>query len=249
MAALHLREVLRNPWTHLAGATLVGLALAFRGRGSAVGLVSMVAVLQLYLPPLTVVVAAPLLTRRDTWAFWAALPRPPAAAFRGAALGIAAGMLVPLLLGGAVAGAVLGFAFVELVLLWLTIAAVTVFFTALTALFSGLTLDVTRAMAMGLAAWGLLVLAYGPLVVGLAIAFAAYPLEPFLIASLLLNPIELWRVGLLHTLHVPVLVGPVGRIVTDLFPNGALVIAATSFAALSTLLLYLSGWLFSNRER
>lgn len=249
MAALHLREVLRNPWTHLAGLALVGLALAFRGRGSAVGLVSMVAVLQLYLPPLTVVVAAPLLTRRDTWAFWAALPRPPAAAFRGAALGIAAGILVPLLVGGAVAGALLGFTIVELVLLWLTIAAVVAFFTAMTALFSGLTLDVTRAMAMGLAAWGLLVLAYGPVVVAIASAFADYPLGHFLIASLLLNPLELWRVGLLHTLQVPVLVGPVGKVVTDLFPDGALFLAAGSFAVVSTALLYLAGWVFAYRER
>lgn len=249
MAGVHLREVLRNPWTHLAGAVLVGLAVAFRGRGSAVGLVSVVAVLQLYLPPLVVVMAAPLLTRRETWAFWAALPRPPAAAYRGAALGIAGGMLLPLLAGSALAGAVLGLDPRGLALLGLTTVAVTLMFTTLTALFSALTLDVTRAMALGLAAWGLLVLAYGPLVVGVAAAFADYPLDALLVASLIVNPLELWRVGLLHALRVPVLVGPVGKVVTDLFPNGALLIAAASTALGSAVALFAAGWVFWRRER
>lgn len=249
MAALHLREVLRNPWTLLAGATIVGIAFGFRDRGSAVGLVSLVAVLQLFLPPLTIVVAAPLLTRRETWAFWAALPRPPDEAFRGAALGIANGLFLPLLAGSAVAGLVLGLAPFELLLLVLVVAALVSLWTALVATFSALTLEATRAMALSLAAWAVLVLAYGPAVVSLAVAFSDYPLANFLVASLLLNPFELLRVGLLQALEVPVLVGPVGRLVSDLLPTGALALGFIVAAASTVLLLWLAGGVFARRDR
>lgn len=92
-------------------------------------------------------------------------------------------------------------------------------------------------------------LAYGPLVVGVAAAFADYPLDALLVASLIVNPLELWRVGLLHALRVPVLVGPVGKVVTDLFPNGALLIAAASTALGSAVALFAAGWVFWRRER
>lgn len=249
MGALHLREVLRNPWTLLSGLALVGIALAFRDRGSAVGLVSLVAVLQVFLPPLTVVVAAPLLTRRETWAFWSALPRPPAGAFRGAVTGIAVGLLLPLLAGAAVAGLVLGLAPFELLLLCLAVAAILALWSGLVAAFSALTLDATRAMAISLAAWAVLVLAYGPAVVSIAVALADYPLANFLIASLLLNPFELLRVGLLQSLEVPVLVGPVGRLVGELLPAGALALSFAVAAVSTALLVWLAGWLFARRDR
>ena len=249
MTGVHLKEVLRNPWTLLAGAALVGIALAFRSRGSAVGLVSLVAVLQLYLPPLAVVVAAPLLTRRETWAFWAALPRPPAAAYRGATLGIAGGLLVPLVAGGAAAGLVLGLGLLELALLITTVVATVLFWTALVALLSALTLEPTRAMALSLAAWAVLVLAYSPLVVGLAVALADYPLTGFLLAALLLNPLELLRVGLLQALDVPVLVGPIGKLVSDYVPSGGMLIGLASVALGVLTMLWAAGFLFARRDR
>lgn len=249
MSAVHLKEVLRNPWTLLAGAALVGIALGFRSRGSAVGLVSLVAVLQLYLPPLTVVVAAPLLTRRETWAFWAALPRPPGAAYRGANLGVAAGLLVPLVAGGAAAGLVLALGALELALLLVTVVATVLFWTALVALLSALTLEPSRAMALSLVAWAVLVVAYSPLVVGVAVALADYPLTPLLVVALLLNPLELLRVGLLQALQVPVLVGPVGKLITDLVPSGGMLIGLAAVGVGALTMLWLAGWRFSRRDR
>ncbi|HNQ98550.1 MAG: hypothetical protein IT345_12330 [Trueperaceae bacterium] len=249
MAGVHLREVLRNPWTLFAGLALVGISLAFSGRGSAVGLVSLVAVLQLYLPPLTVVVAAPLLTRRETWAFWAALPRPAGAAYRGATVGIAVGLLLPLLAGTGAAAAILGLGALELLLLIATVAALVVLWTCTVSFLSALTLDPTRAMALGLAAWALLVLAYGPTVVGLAVAFADYPLGPFMLLAIALNPTELLRVGLLQALGVPVLVGPVGKLVVDTVPNGGFGLGVAAVLMLSALLLWLSGLWFARRDR
>lgn len=249
MSAVHLREVLRNPWTLLAGAAVLAVGLAFRSRGSAVGLVSLVAVLQLYLPPLTVVVAAPLLTRRETWAFWAALPRPPAAAYRGATFGIAVGLLIPLTAGAALAGLVLNLSALELGLLVLTVAAIISFWSAMVALSSALTLDATRAMALTLAAWAVLVLAYSPLVVAIAAAFADYPLTPFLLVALLLNPLEVLRVGLLQALDVPVLVGPVGKLITDIVPSGGLYLGLAAVLVGTVAMLVISGSHFARRDR
>lgn len=249
MTTLHAREVLRNPWTWLAGVALAGIALAFRARGSAVGLVSLVAVLQLYLPPLAIVVAAPLLTRRETWAFWAAMPPPPAAMFRGAVAGIAAGLLLPVLAGAGLAALALGLGARELLLLALALVAIVAVWTAATAVASAVTLDAPRAMAMGLAAWALGALAYGPLVVAIAVALRDYPLTPLLVASLLANPLELIRVGLLQALAVPVLVGPVGKLVVDTLAGSALAWGLAAVAAWSTGFVGLAGALFARRDR
>lgn len=249
MFAVHLKEVLRNPWTLLAGAALVAIGLAFRSRGSAVGLVSLVAVLQLYLPPLAVVVAAPLLTRRETWAFWAALPRPPAASFREATLGIATGLLVPLVAGAGLAGFVLSLGVKELLLLVVTVVAIVLFWTTLVALFGALTLEATRAMALSLAAWALLVLAYAPIVVGIAVALADYPVAPFLLLALLLNPLEILRVGLLQALKVPVLVGPVGKLITDHLSNGGMWLGLATVTLGVALMLWAAGAVFFRRDR
>lgn len=249
MTTLHAREVLRNPWTWLAGVALAGIALAFRARGSAVGLVSLVAVLQLYLPPLAIVVAAPLLTRRETWAFWAAMPPPPAAMFRGAVAGIAAGLLLPVLAGAGLAALALGLGARELLLLALALVAIEAVWTAATAVASAVTLDAPRAMAMGLAAWALGALAYGPLVVAIAVALRDYPLTPLLVASLLTNPLELIRVGLLQALAVPVLVGPVGKLVADTLAGSALAWGLAAVAAWSTGFVALAGALFARRDR
>ena len=249
MFAVHLKEVLRNPWTLLAGAALVGIGLAFRSRGSAVGLVSLVAVLQLYLPPLTVVVAAPLLTRKETWAFWAALPRPPAASYREAVLGIASGLLVPLVAGAGLAGLVLSLGVTELLLLVVTVVAIVLFWSTLVALFGALTLEATRAMALSLAAWALLVLAYAPIVVGIAVAFADYPVAPFLLLALFLNPLEILRVGLLQALNVPVLVGPVGKLITDYLPSGGIWLGLGAVALGVVLMLWAAGLVFGRRDR
>lgn len=233
----------------LAGAALFGIGLAFRSRGSAVGLVSLVAVLQLYLPPMAIVVAAPLLTRRETWAFWAALPRPPSTSYREAVLGIVTGLLVPVIAGASLASMALGLSIRELGLLLLAVVGTVLFWNALVALVSAATLEPTRAMALSLAAWAVLVLAYSPIVVGLAVAFADYPIAPFLVAALLANPIEILRLGLLQALEVPVLVGPVGKLVTDHLPNAGLLLGLGSVLAGSAVMIWLAGTIFFRRDR
>src|SRR5690606_38351548 len=115
-------------------------------------------------------------------------------------------------------------------LLVITVVATVLFWTALVALLSSVTLEPTRAMALSLAAWTVLVLAYSPLVVGLAVALAEYPLTGLLLTALLLNPLELLRVGLLQALEVPVLVGPIGKLVTDHVPSGGILIGLASVA-------------------
>lgn len=249
LAVLHAREVLRNPWVWPAGLALAAVALAFRDQAAAVGLVSVVATAQLILPPLVLVVAAPLLTRRETWAFWAALQRAPGRAFVRAALGIGLGLSLPLAVGAALAALALGLAPAHLGLLLVALAALLAIWTAAAALVSAATLDASRALAIGLAVWAVVTLAYGPAVVGLATALSERPLEGLLIGALLLNPVEMLRVGLLETLQVPVLVGPVAVLLRDLLPGPTLAWGVGGTASGTAILLAAAGVVFGRRDR
>jgi hypothetical protein len=93
------------------------------------------------------------------------------------------------------------------------------------------------------------VLAYSPLLVALAVALRDYPLEGLLLTAVLLNPVELFRVGLLEALAAPVLVGPAGFLLKErLGYAGGLLPVGVGIAAV---VLGLSGaaWRFSRRDR
>lgn len=249
LGTLHLREVVRNPWVWPAGAALVLLGLAFRGQEGAVGLVSLVAALQVYVPPLVLVLAAPLLTRRDTWAFWAALERSPGGAYLRAGVGVALGAFLPLAVGAALAALPLALPALEVALLLASLALLVALWTAMTALLSAITLDASRALALGLAVWAVGTLAYGPAVVGLAGVLADRPLFGLLSAALLLHPAEAVRVGLLELLDVPVLVGPIAVLLADLLPGPTLVWGAISSLTWTGLASVAARVAFTQRNR
>ena len=249
VGTLHLREVLRNPGAWPAGLAVALVGLAFRDQGGAVGLVSLVAALQVYVPPLLLVLTAPLLTRRETWAFWAALHPAPGGAYLRAAAGVAVGAFVPLAVGASLAAALLGTTATELALLHLTLAASVVAWTAVATLASALTLDATRALALGLAGWALATLAYGPAVVALANAAGDRPAFGLLTTALLLHPADAVRVGLLEALQVPVLVGPVAVLLRDVLPGPTLAWGVLATLVWSGAFAGLARATFARRDR
>lgn len=245
---LYTRALLRNPWAFAPLGLLPLLALAFQGRGEAVAVVSLFATLSLLLPPLVLALAVPLLTPREDWAFWAGMPQSPALLYLSGVLGVGLGFSLPIVGGLALAAGLLGLGvkaamlliFSGLGLLWCWVAL---------AGWVGAGLEPARALGVGLLVWGLLVLAYDPLVVGLAVALRDYPLERFLLPAVLLNPLELFRVGLLYALNAPVLVGPTGYLLREfmgftggLLPLGVgLLTIGVGFVG--------AGWRFASRDR
>lgn len=249
LTALHAREILRNPWAWPAGLAVALLALAVRDRDGAVALVSLVAALQSYVPPLLLVLATPLLTRRETWAFWSGLHAAPGRAFLSAAAGVGIGATVPLIAGAAIASGIVGLPPAQLGLLVAALVALVAVWTGVAALLSAATLDATRALAIGLAVWALATLAYGPLVVGLASASVDRPLAGLLIGSLLANPAEAVRVGLLEALDVPVLVGPVAVLLRRALPGPTLAWGLAGSAVWAVVLGGVAALVFGRRDR
>lgn len=218
MVALLRRAVARNPWTLGVFLLPLGLAWALRGRGEGVGLVGVYAGLALLLPPLVLALGLPLLAARAEWAL---LPWPPGRAFGGGLFGLFLGLLPPLALGLLAGGGLLGLTGQGLFWLLASGAGLLAFWTGLVGLAAAL-FEEKRALGLGFSLYGLLTVLYGPLVVELALRLEAYPLEGLLTLALLLNPVELHRVGLLAGLKAPVLMGPIGYLVAErLGPWGA----------------------------
>lgn len=249
LLALHRREVLRNPWSWLAALVLPGLSLAFVGRPPGVGLLSIYGSLLLFMPPVVLALSVPLLARREEWAFWAAMPALPGRLYQAGMAGVGVGLSVAMLAGIGLSGVVLQLPPVWLGLLALSLLAVLWLWVGIAGLCATLFFDPGRALGAALGLWGVLVLAYNPLVVGLAVALQHYPLEPFLIATLLVNPLELLRVALLQALQVPVLVGPVGHLLTQLLGGSSLAWAALAFAGWFAATFGLAGVVFARRDR
>ena len=245
---LYAKALLRNPWAFAPLGLLPLLALAFQGRGEAVAVVSLFASLSLLLPPLVLALALPLLTQREDWAFWAGLPQSPAWLYLSGVLGLGLGLSFPILGGLALAAGLLGIGGQAAWLLLLSGLGLLWFWVALAG-WVGAGLEPTRALGVGLLLWGLLVLAYDPMVVGLAVALRDYPLQGFLLSAVLLNPLELFRVGLLYALEAPVLVGPTAYLLKEflgysggLLPLGVWVLAVgAGFLG--------AGWRFARRDR
>lgn len=248
MTPLFLKEVGRNPWT--LGLFLLPplLALGFQGRGEGVGLVGLYSGLMLLLPPLVLALGVPLLASREEWAFLLGLPARPFRAFLEGALGVFLGLALPLLPGLFLGAGLLGLGGATL---WLLLSGVGLlaFWVGLSALLSALLLEERRALGLGFGLFGLLNVLYGPLVVALAVRLRDYPLEGFLTLALLLNPQEVYRVGLLSSLQAPVLTGPLGYLMAErLGPVGAL--GGLGYLVLAGLAAALLGALrFARRDR
>ncbi|WP_299428335.1 hypothetical protein [uncultured Meiothermus sp.] len=248
LSLLYGKALLRNPWTSLPLLLLPLLALAFVGRGEAVAVVSLYSSLALLLPPLVLGLAVPLLSAREEWVFWAAMPRPASWLYLSGVVGIGLGLSLPVFGGVAFAGAVLGLSGSSLILVLAAGLGLLWLWVGLAGWVSA-GLEASRALGLGLGLWGLLVLLYDPLVVALAVALREYPLEPLLLGALLLNPIELVRVAILEALEAPVLVGPAGFLLQDLLNQAGLALPAG--ASLMAILLALGGaaWRFGRRDR
>ena len=249
LLALHRQEVLRNPWTWLAALVLPWLSLAFIGRSPEVALLSLYGGLLLFLPPVVLALSVPLLARQEEWAFWAAMPAPPGRLYQAGMVGVGVGLSVTMLVGIGLSGVALQLSPAWLALLALAALAVLWLWVGIAGLCAALFLDPGRALGASLGLWGVLVLAYSPLVVGLAIALQHYPLEPLLIAALLVNPLELLRLALLQALEVPVLVGPVGHLLTELLGGNSLAWAALAFGVWGVATFGLAGLIFARRDR
>lgn len=245
---LYTRAVLRNPWALAPALLLPLLSLAFVGRGEAVAVVSLFATLSLLLPPLVLALAVPLLAAREDWAFWGGMPRPAAYLYLAGVLGVGLGLALPVVAGLALAAGVLGLGFKTALLLGLSGLGLLGIWIAWGGWVAS-SLEATRALGLGLLLWGVLVLAYDPLVVGLAVALRDYPQGGWLLGAVLLNPLELFRVGLLHALEAPVLVGPTGYLLAQIlgYSGGWLPLGVGLVAMLLGLLG--AGWRFARRDR
>jgi len=251
-AALHRRELARDPFSWGVAALLPLSALSWRALSTEVGVMSLFGFAALLLPPAVLALLVPRLARRESWAFWGSLARRPGHAFLGASAGSAVGLLLPIAAGGAAAGAIIGAPLPVTLALLIAISAIVLVFAAVASLAAALTLDASSALALGAVVWGVGVLGYEPLLVALAVSFADRVFEPLLAALILLNPIELVRVALLRVLEVPVFVGPTGVLLERWWGGG---VAATLALASSATLLFaaaigtLAGWRFARRAR
>ncbi len=245
---LYAKALLRNPWAFAPLGLLPLLALAFQGRGEAVAVVSLFASLTLWLPPLVLALTVPLLTPREDWAFWAGMPQSPAFLYLSGVLGVGIGFSLPLLGGLALAAGLLGVGGQAAVLLILSGLGLLWCWVALAG-WVGAGLEPTRALGAGLLVWGVLVLAYDPVVIGLAVALRDYPLERFLLPTVLLNPLELFRMGLLYALNAPVLVGPTGYLLKAFLGyTGGILPLGVGILAVGIGFLG-AGWRFARRDR
>lgn len=91
--------------------------------------------------------------------------------------------------------------------------------------------DRVRGMGMALLVWVVLAVAWDALVLVLANAFHAWPLETPLLVAMLLNPVDLARVVLLLNFDVSALMGYTGAVFRDFFGSAAGL--AIAFGALS----------------
>lgn len=245
---LYTKALLRNPWAFAPLGLLPLLALAFHGRGEAVAVVSLFASLTLWLPPLVLALAVPLLTPREDWAFWAGMPQSPALLYLSGVLGVGIGLSLPLLGGLALAAGLLGVGGQAAMLLILSGLGLLWCWVALAG-WVGAGLEPTRALGAGLLVWGVLALAYDPVVIGLAVALQDYPLERFLLPAVLLNPLELFRMGLLYALNAPVLVGPTGYLLKAFLGyTGGILPLGVGILAVGIGFLG-AGWRFARRDR
>jgi hypothetical protein len=247
--ALHQRELARDPWVWLVAALLPTTALAWRALAPEVGVMSTFGVAALLLPPAVLALTAPRLARASTWAFWGSLALRPAAAYRGAIAGSTLGLLPPLLAGAAAAALLVRGDWTPTLALLLAVAGVVVFSVALAGFTAAATQDPARAVAAGALVWALLVIAYEPLLVALALAFADRPFEPILAALILANPLEVARVALLRALDTPVFAGPTGLLLERWWGAWAPWWAAVSTFAFTLALAGAAGVLLWRRPR
>lgn len=186
---------------------------------------------------------------REEWAFPLGLPQTLFRGFLAGVLGVFLGLLFPLLPGLLLGAGLLGLSTTATFWLLFSGVGLLAFWVGVAALLSALLLEERRALGLGFGLYGLLNVLYGPLVVGLAVRLRDYPLEGLLTLSLLLNPQELHRVGLLAGLKAPVLTGPVGYLVAERLGPVSGLGTGLYLLGLGAGLALLAAWAFAWRDR
>jgi hypothetical protein len=248
-AALYRRDLARDPAIWWIAALLPLAAWTWRGLTPEVGVMSIYGAAALFLPPAILATLIPRLARRATWAFLASLAPSPARAFVAAAVGATLGLLPPLLAGAAAAAAIVAAPPRAALALLAALALVVIAFAAVAAAAAAFTLEPGRAFAVGAVVWGFGAVAYEPLLIALAVAFAEHPFEGALAAALLVNPLEIARLALLRTLDVPVFVGATGLLIERWWGAAAWALTAAAAIVPAALLLMLAGLRFARGAR
>jgi Cu-processing system permease protein len=135
----------------------------------------------------------------------------------------------------------------------ITLIAMTV---ALTAIFAGVASviayrveDRVRGLAVALAVWLALAVAYDALVLLAATQFADYPIERALLGAMIANPIDLARLLLLFQFDVAALLGYTGAVFQRFFgATAGVTLAATALLAWSVLPAALGRRLFYRKD-
>jgi Cu-processing system permease protein len=96
----------------------------------------------------------------------------------------------------------------------------TVVFVAIAFLIALKCREKARGLAVAIAVWSVATIVYDGLVLLIANAYAAFPLERPMIALMLLNPVDLARVLLLMQLDVAALMGYTGAVFQRFFGSG-----------------------------
>jgi hypothetical protein len=247
--ALYRRDLAREGAAWLIAALLPLAAWSWRGLTPEVGVMSIYGVAALLLPPGVLALLTPRLARRATWAFLASLARSPARAFVAATWGATIGLLMPLLAGTAAAAALGGASPRAALALLAAVALIVIAFAFVASAASAFTLEPGRAFAFGAIVWAFGAVAYEPLLIALAGAFADRAYEGVLAGALLANPLESARLALLRTLDVPVFVGATGLLVDRVWGGAAWLFTAAATVLPSAALLLVAGVRFARGAR
>jgi Cu-processing system permease protein len=233
-----LRDLLRGRWLigYALLFALVGEGLLRFGGGDARALLSL-GNLVLFVVPLASLVfgTAHLHDAREFNELLLSQPVSRRQLFAALYGGLAGGLSLAFVAGAATPFAVRGFGGVDagtLAALLGAGVALTLVFVAVAVLLALASRDKARGLAMAIGVWLLATVVYDGVVLAVATAFAAYPLERPMIGLMLLNPVDLARILLLMQLDIAALMGYTGAVFERFFGSGlGRVIIAAALAA------------------
>jgi Cu-processing system permease protein len=251
-----LSDVLRSRWVLAYGAFfLVVTDALFRfGGGSSQVLLSLLNVVLILIPLVcTVFGTMYFYNAREFTELMLAQPVQRASLFVGLYAGLALplavsyglGVALPFLWHGVSAGGV-GTTLALMVGVGMLLTFV---FTALAYLVAVVFQDRVRGLAVAVLAWLVFAIVYDGLVLAVANAFSAYPLEKPMLALSMFNPVDLARIVLLLQFDIAALMGYTGAVFEQFFGSGLGM--ALSFGALGLWLvvpLLLGRWRFAKKD-
>jgi Cu-processing system permease protein len=226
IAGFQLRDLLRGRWLIIYGLLflLATEGLLRLGGGDARALLSLSS-LVLFLVPLVSLIfgTTSLYDAREFNEMMLAQPVARHQVFAGLYAGLASGLSIAAVIGisGPFLAHGLGTARLStLIALLVSGVMLTVVFVAIAFLIALKCREKARGLAVAIAVWSVATIVYDGLVLLIANAYAAFPLERPMIALMLLNPVDLARVLLLMQLDVAALMGYTGAVFQRFFGSG-----------------------------